>query len=67
MVIRNIGLAARVLAGIAADEDAPPGARVAASRSLLETGLRWHDQLLIEERIASLERRLFGEVSKDAA
>lgn len=69
--IRHLGrgaeLAARVLIGIASDEEAALGPRVQACKTLLDCGMRWLEAQGLEERLASLEKRLFGEVSKDAA
>lgn len=46
------------LASIMADEQAPCGSRVSAARAILENGLRYHEQLTLAERVATLERLL---------
>ena len=48
--------ALETLAAIMGNDSAPASARVSAARCILETGLRYHDQLTLAERVSELER-----------
>jgi len=47
-----------VLRGIAADGDAPTGARVSAARAILENALRYNEAVTLAERVSELEARM---------
>lgn len=50
--------ALETLAAIMGNERAPASARVSAARCILATGLRYHEQLTLAERVAALEELL---------